>query len=67
MQSEVNTAKKKYSKSLTLSDFLGGDLGQFRKDVYEFVGKMAWDPDGKCCHGPNQDFAQYGLVQVNPN
>ena len=33
--------------------FWESDLGQFPREMYEFVEKTAWDPDGNCCHGPS--------------
>ena len=26
---------------------------QHPRDLYEIVETMGWDPDRKCCHGPN--------------
>ena len=50
----MDTAKYRYSESLMFSFFfVGGEFGQFPKDVNEIVGKTDWNPDGTCCHGPN--------------
>ena len=41
-----------YHMPVTAMDFPGGDLGQYPRELYEFVETNAWGPDGKGCHGP---------------
>ena len=37
----------------------------FSVTLYEVVGAWAWNPDEKCCHGPNQDTGQWRLLYFN--
>ena len=53
VQIERETTKYRYSESLTLLDFLGGDCRRFPKHFIKLVEKTAWDPDEKCSHGHN--------------
>ena len=43
-----------------------GDCGQFPRDVIEFVRTIAWDRDGKCCHGPDyrQDRVEVQIQNI---
>ena len=48
-----NTKKTVFGESDVFTLCWEVDFEQFPRDCYEFVEKMAWDPDGICCHGPN--------------
>ena len=56
MQTRVNTAKQTvFGKKKQWRCLIFWECGfeHFPRDVHEFVNMLAWDPDGKCCHGPD--------------